>query len=98
MINYYTNENNNQIKNIKTNTERKQRVLTTKVEIEGDEKYAILDTGSNLSCIDHSLIKDKQMIKPKENVIITGADDTELIQLGKIKLKIKIDTLKEIHT
>lgn len=28
-----------------TYAERKQRVLAMKVEIEGDEKYAILDTG-----------------------------------------------------
>lgn len=79
------------LENIILNTECGQRVLSMKVEIEGNEKYAILDTGSNLSCIDHSLTKNKQLIKPKENIIITGADNTELKQLGRTEIKIKIN-------
>jgi hypothetical protein len=79
-----------------TDIERKQKVLVTKVKIEGDEKYAILDTGSNLSRIDVSLIKDKKIIKLKEKVIITEADGTELILLEKIELTIKINNKQYI--
>jgi len=68
----------------------RQRVLSIKVEYEGNEKYAILDTGSNLSCIDYSLTKNKQLMEPKENIIITGADNTELKQLGRTQITIKI--------
>lgn len=89
--NYITDRNKNQENNIKTDTEFKQRVLAIKKEINGNEKYATLDTGSNISCIDYLLIKNKQKLKPKENVIITGADSTELTQLGKIELNIKIN-------
>lgn len=67
-----------------------QRVLLMIVEIEGNEKYAILDTGSNLSCIDFSLTENKQLIKPKDNIIITSVDNTELKPLGRTEITIKI--------
>ena len=87
--NFVENKNKNH-DNIIINTECGQRVLSMIVEIEGNEIYAILDTGSNLSCIDFSLTKNKQLIKPKDNIIITGADNTELKQLGRTKITIKI--------
>ncbi|KAF0691957.1 Uncharacterized protein FWK35_00038490, partial [Aphis craccivora] len=39
------------------------RVLSIIVEYEGIEKYAIIDTGSNISCIDMSLINDMELVK-----------------------------------
>ncbi|KAF0682162.1 Retrovirus-related Pol polyprotein, partial [Aphis craccivora] len=87
--NFVENKNKNNDDTI-TNMECRQRVLSIKVEYEGNEKYAILDTGSNLSCIDYSLTKNKQLMEPKENIIITGADNTELKQLGRIEITIQI--------
>lgn len=87
--NFVENKNKNNDDTI-TNMECRQRVLSIKVEYEGNEKYAILDTGSNLSCIDYSLTKNKQLMEPKGNIIITGADNTELKQLGRIEITIKI--------
>jgi len=69
-------------------------VLSIKIELDGNEKNAIIDTGSNLSCIDYSLIKNKQHINPKEQIIITGADNNELIQIGTTKLIITINSLR----
>ncbi|KAF0707508.1 Retrovirus-related Pol polyprotein [Aphis craccivora] len=90
--NFAENKNKDN-KKIIINTECGQRV-SMKVEIDGTEKYAILDTCSNLSCIDYSLTKNKQLIKPEENIIIRGADNTELKQLGKTEITIKI---KDYH-
>lgn len=76
---------------IDSDIERNQRVLSLKVEFDGNEIYAIIDTGSNLSFVEYSLIKDKQHIKPKEQIIITGAGNDELVQIGTTELTIKIN-------
>jgi len=85
---------NNQNTNIDSDTDRKHRVLPIKIKIDGNEQNAIIDTGSNLSCIDYSLVKDKQEIKPKEQITITGDNNNELMQIGTTELIITINKLK----
>jgi len=87
-------EINNQNTSANSDTDRKQRVLSIKIKLDDNEQNAIIDTGSNLSCIDYSLVKNKQEIKPKEQIIITGADNNELIQRGTTEVKNIINTLK----
>ncbi|KAF0756898.1 GATA zinc finger domain-containing protein 14-like [Aphis craccivora] len=60
------------------------------VEHEGIDKHAIIDTGSNISCIDILLIKNIKYIKKEKQVTITSANNTKLEQLSKIDLMIKI--------
>jgi len=76
-------------KNIGIDYDDKHRVLSINIEHEGIKKHAIIDTGSNISCIDISLIKNLKSIKNKEKVSIMGANNTKLEQLGKIDLMIK---------
>ncbi|CAI6358710.1 unnamed protein product [Macrosiphum euphorbiae] len=63
------NKNEIKIKNqntsVDSDTGRKQRVLSIQIKLDGNEQNAIIDTGSNLSCIDYSLVKNKQEIKPE---------------------------------
>jgi len=92
-INNNNNINNN---NQHSDMERKQRVLSIKIEVDDIERYAIIDTGSNISCIDYSLVNNISQIKSKENIKITGADNSELEQLGKIDFKIKINKVTYI--
>jgi len=82
----------NQNISICSDTERKQRVLSIKIKLDDNEQNAIIDTGSNISCIDYSLIKNKQVIKPKEQITITGAGNNEQIQIGTTELIITINT------
>lgn len=91
--NLIENENKNHDTMV-INTECRKRVLSVKVETEGNEKYAILDTGSNLSCIDYTLTTNKRLIEPNKNIKITGADNTGLKQLGRIDITIKINNDK----
>jgi len=79
--------------NTGTEYDNKHRVLSINVEHEGIEKHAIIDTGSNISCINVSLIKNLQCIKKKEQVTITGANNSKLDQVGKINLMIKINVM-----
>ncbi|KAL4126303.1 hypothetical protein QTP88_010525 [Uroleucon formosanum] len=92
------NNNNNNINNNNQHSdmERKLRVLSIKIEIDNIERHAIIDTGSNLSCIDYSLIKNINQIKSKEKIKITGADNSELEQLGKIDFEIKINKVSYV--
>jgi len=61
-------------------------VLSIKIKLGGKEQNAIIDIGSNISCIDYSLITNKQVIKPKEQIIITGDGNNKLIQIGTTEL------------
>lgn len=79
---------------ITTKAQYTQKVLSIIVEHEGTEKFAIIDTGSNISCIDHSLIDNMKHIINKNKVVITGTDNSKLEQLGKTKLVIKINNNK----
>jgi len=89
---YLNNSINNKSKNINkqgciyVDKHYNTRVLLIIVEHEGIEKYGIIDTRSNISCIDISLINDTELVKKEEDIIITVADNTKLEQLGKIKL------------
>jgi len=47
----------NPIKSI-LNNKRKQRVLSIEVEFQKNKQYAIIDTGSNISCVNFELIKN----------------------------------------
>jgi hypothetical protein len=76
--------------NIEIEYGNKHRVLSINIEHEGFKKHAIIDTGSNISYIDISLIKNLKCVKNKEQVTITGANNTKSEQLGKIDLMIKI--------
>lgn len=87
------NNNNSDTNYQHSDMERKQRVLSIKINIDNIERHAIIDTGSNISCIDYSLINNIDLIKTKENIKITGADNSELEQLGRIDLKIKINNI-----
>ncbi|CAI6351677.1 unnamed protein product [Macrosiphum euphorbiae] len=55
----------NQNTSVDSDTDRKQRVLSIQIKLDGNEQNAIIDTGSNLSCIDYSLVKNKQEMKPE---------------------------------
>jgi hypothetical protein len=96
-VQYYMNKYIDHTKCTETSTntgtqyDNKHRVLSINVEHEGIEKHAIIDTGSNISCINVSLIKNLQCIKNKEQVTITGANNSKLDQVGKINLMIKIN-------
>ncbi|KAL4154128.1 hypothetical protein QTP88_001961 [Uroleucon formosanum] len=90
------NNNNINNNNQHSDMERKLRVLSIKIEIDNIERHAIIDTGSNLSCIDYSLIKNISQIKSKEKIKITGADNSELEQLGKIDFEIKINKVSYV--
>jgi hypothetical protein len=93
----YLNNSNNSINNESKNINKHfctyvdKHYNTIIVEHEGIEKYAIIDTGSNISSIDMSLINDMKLVKNEEDIVITGADNTKLEQLGKIKLVVKIN-------
>jgi len=77
--------------NIGTDYDNKHRVLSINIEHEGIEKHAIIDTLSNISCINVSLIKSLKCIKNKEQVTITRANNSKLEQVGKIYLMLKIN-------
>jgi len=51
----------------------------------------LIDIGSNISCIDISLINDTELVKNEKDFVITGADNNNLEQLGKMKLVVKIN-------
>lgn len=53
----------------------------------------IIDTGSNISCIYYSFItnENSHKIKSKDRIRITGADNDELEQLGKMEIEININ-------
>lgn len=91
IIKHFTDQDNtNDNINILNDSERKQRVLSIPVKINNNNRHAILDTGSNISCIDISLVHNTENIKNKIKCTITGADDSELQQLGIMDLKFSI--------
>lgn len=55
-------------------TMRKNRVSSIKMQFENKIEHAILDTGSNISCVEYSLIKNKDEIVPEKQTFITGAE------------------------
>lgn len=73
--------------------ERKHRVLSIVVILDDKKIHAIIDTGSNLTCIDYSVITCKNVIKPKDNIMIIGPDKNELEQIGKTDFNMKINDI-----
>lgn len=74
-----------------TKAARKQRVLSIDIELNGFNRPAIIDTGSNISCIDVSLLNGTENIKKEKGITITGADNTVLELLGVTNIQIKIN-------
>jgi hypothetical protein len=70
-------------------TQRKQRVLSVDIEFKRCKQNEIIDTGSNISCINFELIQNKKLLKPKDDIIITEANYNIIEQLDKINIEIK---------
>lgn len=72
-------------------TARKNRVLSIETELDGIKRFAILDTGSNVSMIDTSLLKNIENIRPKPEVYLTAGNNTIIKQVGMLDVMIKIN-------
>ena len=83
-------QNNNELLTKLDNIKKKNQVLSIEIQYQEKIKQAIIDTGSNISCIEYSFIKNKNSIKPEPRTMITGADDSILKNMGTTQLKFNI--------
>ncbi|VVC33688.1 Aspartic peptidase domain [Cinara cedri] len=81
-----------------TEANKEDRVLSIFIELYGITRSAIIDTGSNISCIDVSLLNDTACIKRDMpfRIILISANNTILEQLGVTDLQIKINNYSYI--
>lgn len=72
------------------NIKKKNQVLSIEIQFQNKKEQAIIDTGSNISCIEYSFIKNKNLITPEKQTTITRADNSILENMDTIQLKINI--------